>query len=313
VTQRQAVAKGRAKLAAKQADPAASNRSKAAQKGALTKANNKLAAAKQSGRRRIQAAPRSGVIRPGRRSNPASGAANGIRPISARLQTSRQIGLSPKQYLAQEERNGAKYASKQPKPKPRQRPAAGPPRNGRVPYEPQTAGGLADAVARSARRRGGKPANSIKPYKPATASGRDAAGNRGWARTAGELSKNYKAIKDFKSRAEGITRKWARRTARDIADAGGKGARASVARTMLSVTDSRTMRAARGVIRGRAARAAAAAARGSKPAAKAQAIYDRQLAPVLPKGKGKGKNSLRPGPRNTKGAPPKRRRKRPKG
>lgn len=60
-------------------------------------------------------------------------------------------------------------------------------------------------------------------------------------------------------------------------------------------------------IQRRMQRAAAAAARGSKPAARAREIYGNQLAYT---GKGKPKaarNNLRPGPRNTQG-PPKRRR-----
>jgi hypothetical protein len=56
-------------------------------------------------------------------------------------------------------------------------------------------------------------------------------------------------------------------------------------------------------------RAADAAARGSKPAARARSIYANQLAYMGP-GKAKaGRNNLRPGPRNTQG-PPKRSRSR---
>jgi hypothetical protein len=109
-----------------------------------------------------------------------------------------------------------------------------------------------------------------------------------------------------------ITDRWARRTARDIADATGKGGKATAARIVLSVAPQKEIKAARSIIARRADRAAAAAARGSKPAARALGIYDRQLAPVLPKGKGKGKNNLQPGPRNTKGAPKKKRRRKPK-
>jgi hypothetical protein len=61
-------------------------------------------------------------------------------------------------------------------------------------------------------------------------------------------------------------------------------------------------------IRRRAERASQAAARGSKPAKRAQHIYANQMAFTGP-GKSKaGKNNLRPGPRNTSG-PPKRTRK----
>jgi hypothetical protein len=257
VTQRRAVAKGRQKLAAKQADPAASSRSRAAQKGALTKAQNKLAAAKQSGRRRIQPGARSGVLRPGRGgARSARGAANNIRPVSARLQASRQASLSPKQFLAQEERNAAKYASK---PKPAS--------NNIVP--------------------------SPKRAKPRT--------------IQGSISRLRRMSDSFKLRS-------ARQTARDMAKANDKGITGDISRMMLQAAPARDVRAARGIIARRATRAATAAARGSKPAAKAQAIYDNQLAPVLPKGKGKGRNNLRPGPRNTKGAPPKKRKPRkPKG
>ena len=165
IPQRQAVANAKAKLAAKQADVNASNRSKGASKGALTRAQNKLAAAKQRGT--IKLANRGGVIKPGRGDKKAAISANAIRPISARLQTVRQIKMSPKQWLAQEERNGAKYGS-EPKPKPKRRSPSGPPRNGRVPYEPQTAKGLADAVERSARRRAGKPATTSDRNAPTT-------------------------------------------------------------------------------------------------------------------------------------------------
>jgi len=105
----------------------------------------------------------------------------------------------------------------------------------------------------------------------------------------------------------------ARYAARDLANRNRKGIDGYVARFMLrEVHTSRDLRAARGVIARRAQRAAAAAARGSKPAARAQAIYDRQLAPVLPKGKGKGRNNIKPGPSNTKGPPKKKRKPRKK-
>jgi hypothetical protein len=115
-------------------------------------------------------------------------------------------------------------------------------------------------------------------------------------------------LKRIKAEGDALTRKWARRRARDIAQSTGKGAMADVSRSILRAVPPQEIKAARAIIAGRARRAAAAAARGSKPAAKAQAIYDRQLAPVLPKGKGKGKNNLRPGPRNANGQPPTRRR-----
>ena len=59
-------------------------------------------------------------------------------------------------------------------------------------------------------------------------------------------------------------------------------------------------------------RAADAAARGSKPAAKARTIYANQMA-YTGKGKPKAaKSNIRPGPRNTKGTPKRRRSRKPK-
>jgi hypothetical protein len=57
----------------------------------------------------------------------------------------------------------------------------------------------------------------------------------------------------------------------------------------------------------RMARAADAAARGSKAGKRAQEIYANQVA-FTGKGKAKAaKSNIRPGPRNTQGPPPKRR------
>jgi len=92
--------------------------------------------------------------------------------------------------------------------------------------------------------------------------------------------------------------------ARNIAQSRGKGARAKVARDILKAQGPAARDAGMALIRGRAQRAAAAAARGSKAGAKALGIYDRQLAPVTPRGRGTGRNNLVPGPRNIKGPPP---------
>jgi len=256
VTQRQAVAKGRQRLAAKQADPAASSRSRAAQKGALTKAQNKLAAAKQSGRRRLQPAAQAGVLRPGRGgAKPAAtvAAANSIKPLRRREQRLAPAGLK---------------------------------------------------------------ANAIRSYSPRTIRGRvDASVRQTIAKARGPKPTYRVGLPPSKLTLPELNLKIARTTAREIADRNRRDVKGQVARFMLK--DGRTnqdLRNARTLITRRAQRAAAAAARGSKPAARAQAIYDDQLAPRLPKGKGKGRNNLRPGPRNTKGAPPKKRKPRkPKG
>ncbi len=100
-------------------------------------------------------------------------------------------------------------------------------------------------------------------------------------------------------------RRWfAFEAARNIAESRGRGARAKVARDILKASGSAARDAGMALIRGRAQRAAAAAARGSKAGAKALGIYDQQLAPVTPRGRGTGRNNLVPGPRNTKGPPP---------
>lgn len=67
------------------------------------------------------------------------------------------------------------------------------------------------------------------------------------------------------------------------------------------------------MIRRRAARATAAAAKGSKPAARARVIYGQQLAFTGAGKPSKARNNLKPGPRNTKGAPKRKRKPRRKG
>lgn len=155
--------------------------------------------------------------------------------------------------------------------------------------------------------------NAIRTYTPSTPMGQMDAGMRRMNKAVDSIKQQQPKIREVKKRAGDILSRIARGTARDIADATGKGVKADVARLILRQESSKTFRAGREVIQRRAARAAAAAARGSKPAAKAAAIYDRQLAPVLPRGKGKAKNNLKPGPRNTKGAPKKKRKPRKKG
>lgn len=159
--------------------------------------------------------------------------------------------------------------------------------------------------------------NSIKPYKPTTTRGKGEALGRKVKRTAQSFTDKSRKLKgstdSLVSKLRKMQLKNARYAARDLANRNRKGIDGYVARFMLrEVHTSRDLRAARGVIARRAQRAAAAAARGSKPAARAQAIYDRQLAPVLPKGKGKGRNNIKPGPSNTKGPPKKKRKPRKK-
>ena len=106
----------------------------------------------------------------------------------------------------------------------------------------------------------------------------------------------------------------ARGAARDIADRLKGSINGMISSTMQQAQGRRLNAAANNVIRRRAARATAAAARGSKPAARAREIYGAQLASTGGKGRKVGRNSIQPGPRNTKGKPRKARKPRkPKG
>ena len=95
-----------------------------------------------------------------------------------------------------------------------------------------------------------------------------------------------------------------RDNARAIADRGKKGIDGEIARIEIGTIGGNMGAKA---IKRRLARAAEGVKRGSKPAQRAQEIYMNQLA-KWPGGKPKGKNNVKPGPKNTAG-PPKRRRK----
>jgi hypothetical protein len=113
---------------------------------------------------------------------------------------------------------------------------------------------------------------------------------------------------DVRTAADGMKTRLARQSARDIAGRLRKGIDGELSSIVLQNQGGRLNRRGADVIRRRAARASAAAARGSKPAARAREIYGQQLA-FTGSGKPsrKAKSGIRPGPRNTKGTPPKRR------
>ena len=113
----------------------------------------------------------------------------------------------------------------------------------------------------------------------------------------------------LKAAGDALSRRWAMRAARDLGRRAEPGILGEVTRGILGRTPQRELRMARDIIRGRAQRAASAAARGSAVGRRALEIYDRQLTPTTPKGgrKPRSANNLRPGPRNTQGPPPKRR------
>ena len=95
--------------------------------------------------------------------------------------------------------------------------------------------------------------------------------------------------------------------ARHIANRGAKGVDGILSKINREASQGIENTGARRIIQARARRAEAAAAKGSKPAAKAVKIYDQQLAYAGPGKVSKAKNNLRPGPKNKNGTPKKRR------
>lgn len=173
-------------------------------------------------------------------------------------------------------------------------------------------GGLPRPVAASGIRRTTGPRraplagrmNAIRTYQPATPGGQMAKGLRRIDRAVRGVESDIKKIKGVKKQAGDIMDRIARSTARTMIESQQKGVLGDVARTIMRGESGKMQRVARDVIRRRAGRAAAAAARGSKPAARAMGIYDKQLAPVLSGKPGKkAGNTIKPGPRNAN--PPK--------
>jgi hypothetical protein len=153
------------------------------------------------------------------------------------------------------------------------------------------------------------PRNNVRPYRPATADGKIGQIDRQIDSTMKGMVDEMKGIRDRAKKAKPEIDKmsrWMERTnARAIADRGKKGINGEIARIEIgTVGTGPGMKA----IRRRAERASQAAARGSKPARRAQEIYASQMAFTGPGKPKAGKNNLRPGPRNKQG-PPKRTRK----
>lgn len=106
-------------------------------------------------------------------------------------------------------------------------------------------------------------------------------------------------------RVDAITARMDRRVARDITDRNSSNPGKKI--VSQAGRNAASNRPGIKVIQRRGQRAAAAAARGSKPAQRAREIYNNQLA-YTGKGKPKAaKSNLRPGPRNTTGAPKRKR------
>lgn len=150
--------------------------------------------------------------------------------------------------------------------------------------------------------------NAIRTYQPATPRGLMDKGLRGISKGVRSIKSELPRVRQVRGQLDAMKTRMARQSARDIAGRLKKGLDGELAGIMLQQQGGRLNRAGADVIRRRAARAAAAAARGSKPAARAREIYGQQLA-FTGSGKPsrKAKSGIRPGPRNTTGTPPKRR------
>lgn len=150
--------------------------------------------------------------------------------------------------------------------------------------------------------------NAIRTYRPATPRGLMDQGMRGMTKGIRSVQSELPKIRETRKQLDGMKRRMARQSARDIAGRLRKGIDGELSGIALQNQGGRLNRAGADVIRRRAARASAAAARGSKPAARAVSIYGQQLA-FTGSGKPsrKAKSGIRPGPRNTRGTPPKRR------
>lgn len=150
--------------------------------------------------------------------------------------------------------------------------------------------------------------NAIRTYEPKTPQGLMDKGVRGMVRGARKIKEQMPKLRELGSRADAFKLRMARQSARDIAERLKPGLDGELSSIALRSQGSRLSRAGIDVIRRRAARATAAAERGSKAGARAREIYGAQLASTGPgKPSRKAKSGIRPGPRNTKGAPKKKR------
>lgn len=190
---------------------------------------------------------------------------------------------------------------------PPQRPTSGIRRTGGLPTVKPASGIRRTTGPRRAPLGGAR--NAIRTFNPTTPQGKQDQAIRQIGRAAKDLQSSSKKLKQSLEPFKNFKREIDRQTAREIVNAKKKGIDGEIARTILSVTPPRMVRAGQDVIRSRAARARAAADRGSRPAARALEIYGNQLAFTgagkTPRG---AKNKIVPGPRSTQPpAKPKRR------
>lgn len=161
---------------------------------------------------------------------------------------------------------------------------------------------IANGIRRTAAQPLVRRANNVRPYRPATFDGKFAQIDRQMDRAIKPLADAAKAIS--KQEIDKMSRWLERTNARSIADRHRKDIEGEIARAELSTVGSKPGQKA---IRRRMQRALSAAARGSAAGQRAIRVYLDQLAGMGPGRPAKGRNNIKPGPRNTKG-PPKRKR-----
>lgn len=183
--------------------------------------------------------------------------------------------------------------------------------------KPASAGPAAanDIRRTSGRGNGRQPlglkANAIRRYEPKTSGGLQDAAERWVGKVIKDVKAETKSWKGAADISKGIMRKLGRQDAKVWNKRREKGIRGEMARIEAGQFTGRMIQGVRETIQRRAQRAAAVAARGRAVGVKAAGIYDQQLASTGPGRGGRGKNSVRPGPRNTKPRRGRRRRSQP--
>lgn len=147
-------------------------------------------------------------------------------------------------------------------------------------------------------------ANAIREFNPKTPGAKIDQLNRKIGRKIDSIKDSSQKMKAAVSKVDKLRNKLQRANADAITNRGRKGWQGDIARMEMNTIGSRMGMKA---MKRRMQRAADAAARGSKAGKRAQEIYANQVA-YMGKGKAKAaKSNIRPGPRNTQGPPPKRR------
>jgi hypothetical protein len=294
-------------------------------KGAVTRAKKALKAAKAPVRLRLSGRPERIASNGRRRSiRTASGAANSIRPSRLKPRGARNnvrpaaLGSTGRKLRGDRARSlGAikaytrrlmRVARNHGKAKQQQQ---APSSNGKA----MARAIRSQRIAKAALAWYQRPRTAVVPYRPVTLRGRLKQIERQMdrsARDAVDAAKNLSdAVKKSRPKLDRIS--W--QIQRMNADAIAKRFSSSRIDRELASIELGTIggRSGAKAIRRRMGRAAAAAARGSRAAARARVIYGNQLAAMGPGKTSPGKNGIRPGPGNTKGTPRKRRKRKPRG